>query len=72
MPATGHNTAQEYLPTVEQDLTTESPWSESMTQSGPSRTHGDHLGEKEDSSDWPEETPVVSATWLHIQTNDNS
>lgn len=37
---------------------------------GPSRTHGEFHGEKKDSLDSPEETPVVSATWPHIQTND--
>jgi hypothetical protein len=38
---------------------------------GESRTHGAAHGENQDSSDLPEETPVVSATLLHIQTNDD-
>ena len=38
---------------------------------GELKTHGEDHGEKKDSSDFQEETPVVSATWLHILKNDH-
>jgi hypothetical protein len=37
---------------------------------GKLKTHGDHLGEKVDSSDLLLVTLVVSATWLHILLNE--
>lgn len=72
MPPTGLHTKQESSTTVQPDLTTESFWSESQINTGKSRTHGDQDGDKADSSISLEETPVVSATSPHIQTNENN
>lgn len=71
MPPTGPNTAAESSATATPDSTTVSPWWESPTTTGGSRTHGAPDGEKTDSSDWLEETPAVSATLPHIPTNDS-
>ncbi len=70
MPPTGQDIHQESSTTVQPDLTTVSFWSVPVINIGELKTHGELLGEKVDSSDLPEETPAVSATLLHIQTND--
>jgi hypothetical protein len=70
MLPTGQDTAQESSTTAPPDLTTVSPWSECQINTGGSRTLGELHGEKKDSSESPEETPAVSATWPLIQAND--
>lgn len=70
MPPTGQDTSQEFSATVPPDLTTVSFWSELQINTGKSRTLGEPHGEKVDSSDSAEETPAVSVTSPHTQTND--
>jgi hypothetical protein len=72
MPPTGHHTEAESSTTAEPDSTTEFFLSVSLTNSGESRTHGEHHGEKVDSLDLQEEILVVSAICLHIPSNDLS
>lgn len=70
MPLTGQPTKEEFSTIVLPDLTTESFWSEFQMKPGKLKTHGEPHGEKVDSSESLEETPVVSVTLPHIQTND--
>ena len=65
MPATGLDTPAEFSITAEPDSTTVSPSSESMQETGGSRTLGEPPGERRASSDSLPETPAVSATWPH-------
>ena len=72
MPPTGPNTQAESSATVPPDSTMVSLWSELAKAAGGSRTPGQLVGEKKDSSDSPPETPAVFATLPHIPTNDLS
>jgi hypothetical protein len=54
------------------DLTMVLPWSESMEETGGSRTPGDLDGEKTDSSELLLETLVVSVAWLSIPTSETN
>lgn len=51
MLPTGANTVQEFLITALLQLTTQSYWSEPSVETGKSRTPGEQLGEKLDTSD---------------------
>ncbi len=70
MPPTGLLTNQEFSITVPPNSTTVSSLSVLLTNTGESRTHGLPHGVKVDLSDLLEETLAVSATSLHIPTND--
>gem|GEM_PF-4938510 len=70
MPLTGHHTNQVFSTTVKLPLTTVFFWSVLHLIHGKSRTLGEPHGEKVDTLDLPEETPVVSVTLLHTQRND--
>ena len=62
MPPTGANIHQEFSAIAQPALTMPSYSSESLIITGKSRTHGEPDGEKEDTSDSPEESqPVESA-----------
>ena len=70
MLPTGHPTEVEFSITARLPLTTVSYSSESLINTGGSRTHGEPHGERTDSSDLPEEIPAVSVTLPHIPPND--
>lgn len=70
MLLTGQDINQVSSTTVKLPLTTVSFWSVSQLMLGKSRTLGEPHGEKVDSLELPEETPVVSVTSPHTQTND--
>lgn len=65
MDKTSKITDREFSTTVEQTCHWLFCWLEWVTVSGFWRTHGEYPGEKTDTSDSPEETPVVYA-WQHL------
>ena len=63
MPPTGLTTQAEFSTIARPVWTTTCFWSEPLTNTGRSRTHGEPHGVKTDSSDWQLETLAVSA-WI--------